>query len=104
MARAFMPPPAPAIPQASVRPLVSIHPARRTVVNTMIHPASRPARSTVLTTMPKPIAPVAIPSLEEACPGGHCAIPDAATACPGGHCGIPDPVEALGTQFNLSGK
>lgn len=96
-ARAFMPPPAPPITEASTRSAGVLRPAARRSIATEIRPASRPARQhTRLETAVKPLAPVSSPWAHEDCPGGVCGIPDPCDPCPGGVCGIPDPCDALG--------
>ncbi len=92
-ARAFMPPPAPPISEASTRSVGVLRPAARRAIATDIRPASRPARQpTVIETAVKPLAPVGTPSwANEECPGGVCGIPDPCDPCPDGMCGIPDP-------------
>lgn len=94
VANRFMPPPAPPISEASTRRGSTLRSAARKAITTEIVPASRPARSpAVIETAAKPIAPIAIPSFDEACPGGVCGIPDPCDPCAGGQCGIPDPCD-----------
>ena len=94
VANHFMPPPAPAFNEASTRTVGTLKPAARKALATEIVPASRPARSSkVIETAAKPLAPVSVPSFDEACPGGVCGIPDPCDPCPGGVCGIPDPCD-----------
>lgn len=81
VAKAFVPPPPPALPAAGAKP----------VACTPVVPTARPACPTPTRRfcIPIPRRRACPPPAAQACVGGNCGVPSLDDCCPGGNCGIP---------------